>query len=89
MSVFTHINEEKTPISREALLQEANTLIQNHDDYLHGMVADAVEQKNGVLVFRGEYFLDNEGLPTQKTTAVFNMFKHLALVLSEKYQLVD
>ncbi|QDX30108.1 YciN family protein [Dickeya poaceiphila] len=89
MSGFTHINEEKTPIGREALLQEANTLIQQHDDYLHGMVANAVEQKNGVLVFRGEYFLDNDGLPTHKTTAVFNMFKHLAHVLSEKYQLID
>lgn len=89
MPGFIHINEEKTPISREALLQEANALIQNHDDYLHGMIADAVEQKNGVLVFRGEYFLDNDGLPTNKTTAVFNMFKHLAHVLSEKYQLID
>lgn len=89
MPGFMHINEEKTPISREALLQEANKLIQNHEDYLHGMIANAVEQKNGVLVFRGEYFLDNDGLPTNKTTTVFNMFKHLAHVLSEKYQLID
>ncbi|EHC64960.1 hypothetical protein LTSEJOH_2418, partial [Salmonella enterica subsp. enterica serovar Johannesburg str. S5-703] len=29
------------------------------------------------------------GLPTPKSTAVFNMFKHLAHVLSEKYHLVD
>ncbi|ATO33097.1 hypothetical protein DZA65_02141 [Dickeya dianthicola] len=89
MSVFTHINEEKTPIGREALLLEANTLIKNHEDYLHGMVANAVEQKSGVLVFRGEYFLDGDGLPTHKTTAVFNMFKYLAQVLSEKYRLID
>ncbi|HAZ8455472.1 TPA: DUF2498 family protein, partial [Escherichia coli] len=27
--------------------------------------------------------------PTAKSTAVFNMFKHLAHVLSEKYHLVD
>ncbi|MCI4186738.1 YciN family protein [Dickeya dianthicola] len=89
MSVFTHINEEKTPIGREALLLEANTLIKSHEDYLHGMVANAVEQKSGVLVFRGEYFLDGDGLPTNKTTAVFNMFKYLAQVLSEKYRLID
>jgi hypothetical protein len=42
-----------------------------------------------VLVFSGEYFLDEQGLPTPKSTAVFNMFKYLAHALSEKYHLVD
>ncbi|AYO38353.1 YciN family protein [Serratia sp. P2ACOL2] len=77
------------PIARETLLQEANNLIRQHDDYLHGMIATDVEQKGSVLVFRGEFFLDPDGLPTAKTTAVFNMFKHLAHVFSEKYHLVD
>ena len=44
------------PIGREALLAEANNIIRQHEDYLHGMIATDVEQKNGVLVFRGEYF---------------------------------
>ncbi|WP_249744312.1 DUF2498 family protein, partial [Serratia marcescens] len=52
------------PIGREALLAEANNIIRQHEDYLHGMIATDVEQKNGVLVFRGEYFLDADGLPT-------------------------
>ncbi|CAI0693496.1 Protein of uncharacterised function (DUF2498) [Serratia entomophila] len=77
------------PIAREALLAEANNIIRQHEDYLHGMVATDVEQKGSVLVFRGEFFLDPDGLPTTKTTAVFNMFKHLAHVLSEKYHLAD
>lgn len=80
---------EKVQIDRQTLLAEANHLIQNHDDYLHGMIATDVDQKNGVLVFQGDYFLDDNGLPTLKTTAVFNMFKHLAHELSEKYQLID
>lgn len=53
------------------------------------MQADDVEQKSGVLVFKGEYFLDDQGLPTLKSAAVFNMFKHLAHVLSEQYHLAD
>ncbi|TQI80694.1 uncharacterized protein DUF2498 [Serratia fonticola] len=77
------------PIEREALLTEANNIIRQHEDYMHGMVATEVEQKGSVLVFRGEFFLDPDGLPTAKTTAVFNMFKHLAHLLSEKYHLVD
>lgn len=77
------------PIERADLLTEANNIIRQHEDYMHGMVATDVEQKGNVLVFRGEFFLDPEGLPTAKTTAVFNMFKHLAHVLSEKYHLVD
>lgn len=77
------------PVEREALLNEANNLIRQHQDYMHGMIATDVEQKGNVLVFRGEFFLDPDGLPTVKTTAVFNMFKHLAQVFSEKYHLVD
>ncbi|ANC41799.1 MAG: YciN family protein [Hafnia alvei] len=80
---------ETTPIKREALLAEANQIIKEHEDYMQGMEATEVEQKGGVLVFRGEFFLDEDGIPTRKTTAVFNMFKHLAHVLSEKYHLED
>ncbi|WP_435930111.1 YciN family protein [Dryocola sp. BD613] len=77
------------PIDRETLLVEANKIIREHEDFMHGMEATGVEQKNGVLVFRGEYFLDEQGLPTPKSTAVFNMFKHLAHVMSEKYHLQE
>ena len=80
---------ETTPIKREALLAEANQIIKEHEDYMQGMEATEVEQKCDVLVFRGEFFLDEDGIPTRKTTAVFNMFKHLAHVLSEKYHLED
>ncbi|ELQ6240629.1 YciN family protein [Cronobacter sakazakii] len=76
------------PIDRATLLAQANKMIREHEDYIAGMVATDVEQKNGVLVFRGEYFMDEQGLPTAKTTAVFNMFKHLAHQLSEKYHLL-
>jgi hypothetical protein len=77
------------PIKRKALLEEANNVIRHHEDYLQGMIATDVEQKSGVLVFRGEFFLDPDGLPTAKTTSVFNMFKHLAHLLSDKYHLED
>jgi len=76
------------PIDRDSLLVQANKMIREHEDYIVGMEATDVEQKNGVLVFRGEYFMDEQGLPTAKTTAVFNMFKYLAHQLSEKYHLL-
>lgn len=76
------------PIDRDSLLAQANKMIREHEDYIVGMEATDVEQKNGVLVFRGEYFMDEQGLPTAKTTAVFNMFKYLAHQLSEKYYLL-
>jgi Protein of unknown function (DUF2498). len=77
------------PIDRQTLLIEANRLIREHEDTLAGIEATGVEQRNGVLIFSGEYFLDEQGLPTPKSTAVFNMFKYLAHQLSEKYHLVD
>ncbi|HCW99071.1 MULTISPECIES: YciN family protein [Pantoea] len=74
-------------ISRQALLEKANALIREHDDYFAGLEADDVIQQGDVLVFRGPFFLDDEGLPTAKTTAVFNVFKYLALTLSSRYHL--
>lgn len=44
-------------IDRKSLLEEANRIIRDHEDYMHGMLATEVEQKGPVLVFRGEFFL--------------------------------
>ena len=79
--------ETKEPISKASLLELANQIIKEHDDYLAGMLATDVVEKSGVLVFKGEYFLDEQGLPTNKTTAVFNVFKGLAHALSPQYTL--
>ena len=83
------MSNNSQPIDRQTLQIEANRLIREHEDTLAGIEATGVEQRNGVLVFSGEYFLDEQGLPTPKSTAVFNMFKYLAHELSEKYHLVD
>ncbi|WP_436874346.1 YciN family protein [Kosakonia sacchari] len=83
------MQETSQPINRQSLLELANKMISEHDDTLSGIVATGVNQRNGVLVFSGEYFLDEQGLPTAKSTAVFNMFKYLAHELSEKYHLID
>ena len=83
------MSNNSQPIDRQTLLIEANHLIREHEDTMAGIEATGVEQRNGVLVFSGEYYLDEQGLPTPKSTAVFNMFKYLAHQLSEKYHLVD
>lgn len=83
------MSNDSQPIDRQTLLVEANRLIREHEDTLAGIEATGVEQRNGVLIFSGEYYLDEQGLPTPKSTAVFNMFKYLAHQLSEKYHLVD
>lgn len=81
------MSAETESISRQALLEIANQLLQQHDEYFAGMEATEVIQQGEVLVFRGPWFLNDEGLPTAKTTAVFNVFKHLAVVLSAQYHL--
>lgn len=80
---------DRQPIQRQALLIMANQMIRDHEDYMDGMHADSVEQKNSILIFKGEFFFDAQGLPSPKTMAVFNMFKYLAQTLSGQYQLVD
>ncbi|PJG59489.1 DUF2498 family protein [Aeromonas cavernicola] len=78
---------QKTVISETALLAIANQIITEHEDFIHGMRADSVVQKGDILVFKGEFFLAEDGTPTGKTMAVFNMFKLLAQQLSGTYQL--
>ncbi|MDV5169445.1 MULTISPECIES: YciN family protein [Photobacterium] len=77
----------KETISTDDLLMIANQQIQDHEAYIDGMRATSVEERGGVLIFKGEFFLDDKGLPTEKTTAVFNMFKYLAHQLSPKFTL--
>lgn len=79
--------ENTQPIEREPLLEIANALIAEHQDYFAGLQATDVEQNGDILVFRGEYFLDQQGLPTSKSTTVFNVFKFLAQQLSSQYHL--
>ncbi|MEZ8823294.1 YciN family protein [Vibrio amylolyticus] len=79
----------KKPIAKFELLLIANQVIQDHKDYIEGMRATSVEEKDEVLVFKGEYFLNEDRLPTANTTAVFNMFKYLALHLSKEFTLLD
>ena len=78
----------KKSISEADLLLIANQIIQDHENYVEGMRATSVEEKEEVLVFKGEYFLSDQGLPTEKTTAVFNMFKHLAHQLSKEFSVM-
>ncbi|MEE8747232.1 MAG: DUF2498 family protein, partial [Rahnella inusitata] len=54
------MHENTSAISREALLVEANKVIREHEDYMQGMIATEVEQKGNVLVFRGEFFMDDD-----------------------------
>ncbi|MEZ9396108.1 YciN family protein [Vibrio splendidus] len=75
----------KKVIAEFDLLLIANQIIQSHDDYIEGMRANSVVEKDDVLIFKGEYFLDNNGMPTENTTAVFNMFKYLAHHLSKEF----
>jgi hypothetical protein len=79
--------ETKEPINKASLLELANHIMKEHDDYLAGMLVTDVNEKSGVLVFKGEYFLDEQGLPTARTTAVFNVYKGLAQALSPQYTL--
>ncbi|WP_437615881.1 DUF2498 family protein [Erwinia sp. V71] len=75
------------PIAAADLLVKANAMLVEHEDYFRGVEATAVEQNGDILVFRGNYYLDEQGLPTSRSTIVFNLFKFLAQQLSSQYHL--
>ncbi|MBK0000087.1 DUF2498 family protein [Erwinia sp. S38] len=78
---------DQQTIDRSSLLAIANQMIAEHKDFFDGMATTGVEQKGEVLIFSGDYFLDEQGLPGPHSTAVFNVFKFLAVELSPKYRL--
>lgn len=80
------MNQTQT-INREELLSIANEMVANHKDYFQGLEATDVEQKGDVLIFRGKYYLDEQGLPGEKSMVVFNVFKFLTVELSPRYVL--
>lgn len=73
--------------SAEEILKIANQMIKEDYEYMDGMEATSVTQNGDVLVFKGNFFLDDNGIPTMKTNAVFNMFKKVTTVLSKQYKL--
>ena len=86
-SVEEEIMLHKEYIEEFNLLLIANQLLQEHEDYIEGIRATTVEEKDEILIFKGDYFLDERGLPTTQTPIVFNLFKYLAHQLSKQFTL--
>ncbi len=82
-----NFQDNKQPITKEDLLKEAGKIIKNSDHYVDGIEATNVKSVNGTFVFSGEYYLREDGTPSEKTLAVFNVFKFLNEQLSQKYYL--
>ncbi|NJD85450.1 DUF2498 family protein [Candidatus Erwinia dacicola] len=78
---------QQHPVNHEHLLALVQEIIVNHPDYFTGLGVDDVEQNGDVLVFRGNYYLDDQSLPTAMSTTVFNVYKALAVNLSARYRL--
>lgn len=76
-------------IDRRTLLSIANEMLAGHDQYFEGMQAADVVQNGDLLMFSGDYFLDEQGLPGPRSTQVFNVFKFLTTELSTRYRLAD
>lgn len=78
-------NPKRVAIRKEELLALANDAIKARDDFIVGMEITNVVEKSDILVFQGEYFLDENGLPTAQSTAAFNVMKWLTQTYSELY----
>lgn len=77
---------EKKQISSAEMVKLANEALHNHDDYIDGVIVYEAEQSASTIVFKGENFLDEQGLPTWKSTAAFNLYKWLSHQFSDLYR---
>ncbi|MFM2484877.1 DUF2498 family protein [Celerinatantimonas yamalensis] len=76
---------EKQLISMQELVKLANEALHSNDDYIHGVEVHEAVQTPDCIVFKGENFLDEQGLPTGKSMAAFNLYKWLSYQFSDLY----
>lgn len=81
--------EGKKLISKIELIKIANNMAKECDDYIDGITVTDIKTSGEAFVFSGEYFLKEDGTPSDKTLAVFNVFKSLNMTLSKQYKLND
>ncbi|PKF62475.1 hypothetical protein CW745_03315 [Psychromonas sp. psych-6C06] len=83
------MTNEKQTITSADLIVVANAQLPEHEDFIEGVKVESVAEQHGVITFKGESFLDGNGLPTAKSMIAFNLYKWLCHHLSSKYTLVD
>ena len=83
------MTDKKQKVTPSDLIAMANAQLSEHDDFIEGVKVESVSEQHGVITFKGESFLDDDGLPTAKSTIAFNLYKWLCHHFSNKYTLVD
>jgi len=83
------MSNDKQEIKRADLIVLANAQLPEHEDFIAGVEVESVTEQHGVIAFKGESFLDKDGLPTAKSMTAFNLYKWLCHHFSSKYTLID
>ena len=83
------MSDDKQAIKRADLIVLANAQLPEHDDFIEGVEVQEVAEQHGVIAFKGESFLDDNGLLTSKSMIAFNLYKWLCHHFSSKYTLID
>ena len=83
------MSDDKQVINSADLIALANTQLPEHEDFIVGIEVQSVAEQNGVITFKGESFLDENGLPTAKSMIAFNLYKWLCHHFSNKYTLIN
>jgi len=83
------MSNEKQEINSADIIKLANAQLPEHDDFIEGVKVESVSEQHDVITFKGESFLDKDGLPTAKSMIAFNLYKWLCHHFSNKYTLVD
>jgi len=83
------MSNDKQLINSVDLIKLANAQLSEHDDFIVGVKVQSVVEQHGVITFKGESFLDENGLPTEKSMVAFNLYKWLCHHFSNKYTLSE
>lgn len=79
---------EKIAISQSDIIALAMDKMREIDGYSPEMTLKSAQQEDSKIIFRGDFFTDDFGMPTQDTEKVLTIYSKLSDYYSEFY-LVD
>ena len=83
------MSNDKQAITSADLIVLANAQLLEHEDFIVGVKVQNIAEQHGFITFKGESFLDENGIPTTKSMIAFNLYKWLCQHFSNKYTLID
>lgn len=79
----------KKILTEATLIELANEQLKSFPRFMEGMKIESARMEKHILVMYGNCFLNEKGIPTEKTTPALEVYNEFAKGFSEQYTLAS